>query len=40
MNVISGMRASWTDRDLATRQCRYAESPGQILPGGRVVADD
>jgi len=31
--MISGMRASRTDRDLATRQCRYAEPPGQILPG-------
>jgi hypothetical protein len=31
----TGMRASCTDSDLATRQCRYAESPRQILRGRR-----
>jgi len=38
--MISGMRITWTNRDLATRQCRYAESSGQISPGRSRSSDD
>ena len=31
--ITSGLRVTWTNRDLATRQCRYAESSGQSSPG-------